>query len=120
MNYTIHGEFVISFLVHINKNEFIILLSIRLKLHKFSFHFKIYRRKKKSIWTKNWLKKFFYLFFYFYFLFFFMIFMDEDKKKKEKKRTIWVRDIFKERNQKGTYNNFIQEMRLRDNKMFYR
>ena len=29
-----------------------------------------------------------------------MIFMDEDKKKKEKRRTTWVRDIFKERNKK--------------------
>ena len=28
------------------------------------------------------------------------IFMNENKKKQEKKRTIWVRDIFKERNQK--------------------
>ena len=53
-------------------------------------------------------------------LFFFMIFMDEDKKKKEKKRITWIRDIFKERNQKGTYNNLIQEMRLRDNEMFFR
>ena len=51
---------------------------------------------------------------------FFMVFMDEDKMKKEKKRTTWVRDIFKERNQKGTYNNLIQEMRLRDNEMFFR
>ena len=46
--------------------------------------------------------------------FFFVIFMDEDKKKKEKKPTTWVRGIFKERNQEGTYNNLIQEMRLRD------
>ena len=29
-----------------------------------------------------------------------MIFMDKDKKKKEKRRTTWVRDVFKERNQK--------------------
>ena len=43
---------------------------------------------------ENSLNKFFYLFF--------MIFMDEYKEKKEKKRTTWVRDIFKERNQKGT------------------
>ena len=50
-------------------------------------------------------------------LFFFIIFMDEDKKKKEKKRVTCVRDIFRERNQKGTYNNLIQEMRLGDNEM---
>ena len=42
------------------------------------------------------------------------------KRKKEKKRTTWVRGIFLERNQKGTCNNLIQEMRLRDNEMFYR
>ena len=53
---------IISSLVHINKSELIILLSIRLKLHKLSFYFKIYRRKKISIWTKNSLKKFFYFF----------------------------------------------------------
>ena len=87
-----------------------ILLSIRLKLHQFSFYFKIHRRKKVSIRTKNSLKKFIYLFF-------FMIFMDEVKKKKEKKQTTWVFYIFRERNQKGTYNNLIQEKRLRDNEM---
>ena len=43
--------------------------------------------------------------------------MDEDKKKKEKKRPTWVRDIFRERNQKGTYSNLIQETRLGDNEM---
>ena len=43
--------------------------------------------------------------------------MDEDKNKKEKKRVTWVRDIFRERNQKGTYNNLIQEMRLGDTEM---
>ena len=59
-------------------------------------------------------------------LFFFMSFMDEDKtkkttKKQTKKRATWVRDIFKEKKQqKGTYNNLIQEMQLRDNEMFFR
>ena len=43
-------------------------------------------------------------------LFFIMIFMDKGKKKKEKKQSTWVHDIFKERNQKGTYNKLIQEM----------
>ena len=46
-----------------------------------------------------------------------MIFMDEVKKKKEKKQTTWVFYIFRERNQKGTYNNLIQEKRPRDNEM---
>ena len=45
----------------------------------------------------------------------------KNKKKQTKKRATWVRDIFKEKTkQKGTYNNLIQEMQLRDNEMFFR
>ena len=45
----------------------------------------------------------------------------KNKKKQTKKRATWVRDIFKEKKkQKGTYNNLIQEMQLRDNEMFFR
>ena len=100
-NYIIHGEFVILSLVHINKREFIILLSIRLKLHKFSFYFEIYRRKKINMDQGQFEE---------ILLFFIMIFMDKGKKKKEKKQSTWVHDIFKERNQKGTYNKLIQEI----------
>ena len=37
-----------------------------------------------------------------------------------KQRRVWVRDIFKNREQQGCYNNLIQEMRLGDREYHFR
>ena len=48
------------------------------------------------------------------------IFMNENKKKQEKKEPFGFVIFLKKGTKKGTYNNYMQEMRLRTNEMFFR
>ena len=41
------------------------------------------------------------------------------KKKKERKKK-WVRELFCKREEKGAFNNLIQEMKLADRESFFR
>ena len=41
------------------------------------------------------------------------------KKKKRRKRKKWVRELFCKREEKGAFNNLIQEMKLADRKSFF-
>lgn len=36
------------------------------------------------------------------------------------KRSVWVKDIYKKRIQRGYFSNLIQEMRLKDRENYYR
>ena len=42
------------------------------------------------------------------------------KKKKRRKRKIWVRELFRKREEKGAFNNLIQKMKLADRESFFR
>ena len=42
------------------------------------------------------------------------------KKKKERKRKKWVRELFRKREEKGAFNNLVQEMKLADRESFFR
>ena len=42
------------------------------------------------------------------------------KKKKERKRKKWVRELFRKREEKGAFNNLVQEMKLTDRESFFR
>ena len=42
------------------------------------------------------------------------------KKKKERKRKKWVRELFRNREEKGAFNNLVQEMKLADRESFFR
>ena len=42
------------------------------------------------------------------------------KKKKRRKRKIWVRELFRKREEKGAFNNLTQEMKLADRECFFR
>ena len=42
------------------------------------------------------------------------------KNKKERKRKKWVRELFRKREEKGAFNNLVQEMKLADRESFSR
>ena len=42
------------------------------------------------------------------------------KKKKRRKRKIWVRELFRKHEEKGTFKNLIQKMKLADRESFFR
>ena len=42
------------------------------------------------------------------------------KKKKKRKRKKWVRELFRKREEKGAFNNLVQEMKLADRESFFR
>ena len=42
------------------------------------------------------------------------------KKKKRRKRNIWVRELFRKREEKGAFNNLMQKMKLVDRESFLR
>ena len=42
------------------------------------------------------------------------------KKKKRRKRQKWERELFREREEKGAFNNLIQKMKLADRESFFR
>ena len=42
------------------------------------------------------------------------------KKKKRRKRKIWVRELFRKREEKGAFNNLMQKMKLVDRESFLR
>ena len=42
------------------------------------------------------------------------------KKKKRGKRKIWVRELFRKREEKRAFNSLIQKMKLADRKSFFR
>ena len=41
------------------------------------------------------------------------------QKKKRRKRKIWVRELFRKREEKGAFNNLIQKMKLADGESFF-
>ena len=42
------------------------------------------------------------------------------QKKKRRKRKIWVRELFRKREEKGVSSNLIQKMKLADRECFFR
>ena len=42
------------------------------------------------------------------------------KKKKRRKRKMWVRELFRKREEKGTFNNLIQKMKPVERESFFR
>ena len=42
------------------------------------------------------------------------------KKKKRRKRKIWVRELFRKREEKGAFNNLIQKMKPAERESFFR
>ena len=42
------------------------------------------------------------------------------KKKKRRKRKIWVRELFRKREEKRAFNSLIQKMKLADRESFFR
>ena len=42
------------------------------------------------------------------------------KNKKERKRKKWVRELFRKREEKGAFNNLVQEMKLAYRESFFR
>ena len=42
------------------------------------------------------------------------------KKKTKKERKMWVRDIFRKRQEKSQYYNLLQEMRTNDREFYFR
>ena len=49
-----------------------------------------------------------------------MVFDLAIKKRKRKETSVWLRNCLARREEKGVYNNLIQEMRLEDNESFCR
>ena len=45
---------------------------------------------------------------------------NKSRRRKKKKRKVWVRDIFKKRNERGVYHTLVQEMRLNDRDSYLR
>ena len=42
------------------------------------------------------------------------------KKKKERKRKKWARELFRNREEKGAFNNLVREMKLADRESIFR
>ena len=42
------------------------------------------------------------------------------KKKKRRKRKIWVRELFRKREEKGAFNNLTQKMKPAERESFFR
>ena len=53
-------------------------------------------------------------------LFLQLVILFKMKKKKERKRKKWVRELFRKREEKGAFNNLVQEMKLADRESFFR
>ena len=53
-------------------------------------------------------------------LFLQIVFLFKMKKKKMRKRKIWVQELFRKREEKGAFNNLIQNMKLADRESFFR
>ena len=53
-------------------------------------------------------------------LFLQLVILFKMKKKKERKRKKWVRELFRKREEKGAFNNLVQEMKLADRESFLR
>ena len=53
-------------------------------------------------------------------LFLQIVFLFKMKKKKMRKRKIWVQELFRKREEKGAFNNLIQKMKLADRESFFR
>ena len=51
-------------------------------------------------------------------LFLQLVILFKMKKKKERKRKKWVRELFRKREEKGAFNNLVQEMKLADREFF--
>ena len=52
-------------------------------------------------------------------LFLQLVILFKMKKKKERKRKKWVRELFRKREEKGAFNNLVQEMKLADRESFF-
>ena len=53
-------------------------------------------------------------------LFLQLVVLSKMKKKKRRKRKIWVRGLFRQREDKGACNNLIQKMKLADRESLFR
>ena len=53
-------------------------------------------------------------------LFLQLVILFKMKKKKERKRKKWLRELFCKREEKGAFNNLVQEMKLADRESFFR
>ena len=53
-------------------------------------------------------------------LFLQLVILFKMKKKKERKRKKWVRELFRKREEKGAFNNLVQEMKLGDRESIFR
>ena len=53
-------------------------------------------------------------------LFLQLVILFKMKKKKERKRKKWVRELFYKREEKRTFNNLVQEMKLANRESFFR
>ena len=53
-------------------------------------------------------------------LFLQLVILFKMKKKKERKRKKLVRELFRKREEKGAFNNLVQEMKLADRESFFR
>ena len=46
-------------------------------------------------------------------------FVQNEKEEREKKKK-WIRELFRKREEKGAFNNLVQEMKLADRESFFR
>ena len=46
--------------------------------------------------------------------------LEKIEKKTKKERKMWVRDIFRKRQEKSQYYNLLQEMRTNDREFYFR
>ena len=49
-----------------------------------------------------------------------LVVLSKMKKKKKRKRKKWVRELFRKREEKGAFNNLIQEIKVANRESFFR